>query len=343
MKKELWKPILGYEGRYEVSNFGRVKSLPKKYKNPLTKGYSVTKEYILKQRKDSQGYIVSLLINDNGFRKVWKAHRLVAMMFLQKEEGKNTVNHKNGIKHDNNVSNLEWCTDSQNRVHAIALKNHKFTGSVNDVKGKDVLELEYTYPKLSETDHIDVEVWKPISGYENRYIISNLGNVKSLKRIKYSKVCGGFCELKERLHICKTNKHGYKSVILYDEDGKGTGFRINRLVATAFIPNTKNKPYVNHINGVKDDNRVENLEWVTAKENLHHAVHALKTKWSNVGIKNGAYGKATANSRKVNCATLGITFRSVLEASKQLGISEQYLRQSLKNDSFLKGLYFKYI
>lgn len=104
------------------------------------------------------------------------------------------------------------------------------------------------------------EIWKPVVGYEGYYEVSNLGNVRSLKRKGYK---NGNLRQGE-----KTT--GYLIVVLY-KDGKGTTKSVHRLVAKAFIPNPKNKPQVNHIDSNRKNNKVENLEWVTRAENAQHA------------------------------------------------------------------------
>lgn len=103
-------------------------------------------------------------------------------------------------------------------------------------------------------------MWKPISGYETTYEVSDGGLVRSLggRRGTHGKVLKGF------------NYKGYRKVDLCINSKKRT-FQVHRLVAEAFIPNPDNLPKVNHIDGVKHNNAVSNLEWCTHTENMHHA------------------------------------------------------------------------
>lgn len=137
-----------------------------------------------------------------------------------------------------------------------------------------------------------LEVWKDIPNYEGLYQISNLGNVKSLcfgaRNIRKSNIV-------KLLHQSPNNL-GYHKVELY-KDGKSKMFYVHRLVAISFIPNPDNKPQINHKDGNKDNNTVDNLEWVTSKENLHHAVETGLRRRSQM---KGITGKLNKNSKKIN-------------------------------------------
>ena len=116
------------------------------------------------------------------------------------------------------------------------------------------------------------EVWKDIEGYEGYYQVSNLGQVRSLDRTIPFR--GGEKKLEGMILKQKLNK-GYNMVGI-SMGGKQKGKLTSRLVAKAFIDNPENKPEVNHIDENKQNNRVENLEWVTAKENANHGTRNQK-------------------------------------------------------------------
>lgn len=107
------------------------------------------------------------------------------------------------------------------------------------------------------------ETWLPIQGFENSYLVSNLGNIWSLRRNKV-------------LSVRKTTK-GYGQVNL-SKRGRMTTHRVHRLVATHFLPNPLNLPEVNHLNENKLDNRVENLEWCDRSHNVNHGDRTEKQK-----------------------------------------------------------------
>ena len=130
-----------------------------------------------------------------------------------------------------------------------------------------------------------MEIWKNVVGFEEQYEISNLGNLRSKERfVKHWR--GGERKYKSNVKNIRLNDKGYFRCNLKNE-GKRYDFTIHKLVALAFLPNEENKPFVNHKNGIKTDNRVENLEWCSASENVTHAVknRLIKTKLTDEQAK----------------------------------------------------------
>ena len=144
--------------------------------------------------------------------------------------------------------------------------------------------------------------WRDIEGYEGKYQVNQIGQVRSLNYRRTGKT--------KRLKL-GTNKDGYNHVRL-GKNGKYKCCLVHRLVAQAFIPNPDNLPEVNHKNEVESDNRVENLEWCTRKYN------------NSYGTRNERAGKTVMGennpmSRKVRCIELDIIFNCVADANKYLG------------------------
>jgi hypothetical protein len=131
------------------------------------------------------------------------------------------------------------------------------------------------------------EKWKPVKGYEDYYEVSSLGRFRSLPKLVGGR--WGTAQYKGRvIKVVANPVHGYGQVSLVGQNGKKS-FRAHRLVAQAFIPNPEKKPYINHIDCEKLNNRVENLEWVTAKENTAHIF--------KLGRENRNKGEQCANSK----------------------------------------------
>lgn len=189
-----------------------------------------------------------------------------------------------------------------------------------------------------------MENWRPIKGFEDKYEVSDKGNVRSLsyRNTDTTNVLTPVADRKGYLMVglCRNCKMKWE--------------KVHRLVASAFIPNPKEKPQVNHINGNKADNRSENLEWVTARENL---IHAYKS-----GLKQGSveYGKMLGESQKdaliarnkentkpviaTNLKTgEKILFESAAEVERVLGINHASVPRVCKGkQKAAKGYSFRY-
>lgn len=121
---EIWKDIVGYEGLYQVSNLGRVKSLPK------MAGFRSQPEKLTAIFVDKHGYHKANLYKNNTHKQVY-VHILVAQAFVSNDDNKPQVNHKDGDKSHNFDTNLEWCTAKENVIHAYT------TGLKHGKKGVD--------------------------------------------------------------------------------------------------------------------------------------------------------------------------------------------------------------
>ena len=164
---------------------------------------------------------------------------------------------------------------------------------------------EEIYKNLSLED-LPGEVWKDIVGYEGLYQVSNLGRMKVLKH----PVNRGFCKCftKESIIKPRIKDNGYLFVCLSKGTTKSMKNRyIHRLVAEAFIPNNQNKPQVDHIDGDKKNNIVENLIWATQEENINN----ICTKYRSKKIR-GIVCILNDNTIK--------KYKSISDASKDLGI-----------------------
>lgn len=238
----------------------------------------------------------NLTYNDGKKRKT-KVHRMVAEAFISNPNQLPMVNHKDGDTHNFHVSNLEWVTASENNIHAAR------TGlrAIGD-QTPNYIPLEGS---------VD---WMPIPEYPN-YVISNIGEVMNVRT--------------KRILKPAINPRGYVEVNLW-KSNKGTTLQVHRLVYMAFKEAVIQPQFViNHIDGNKTNNDINNLEKVTYQENNLHAAYVIKTH----------------NSAKpvVQCDDDGYILRefpSIAEAHRVLGINN--ISHAIKVGGKAGGFYWHF-
>lgn len=292
----IWKPIKDFP-YYEVSNTGLVKN--------------IIRNVVARPSSNSCGYIrIGLTKEKFGKPQMFLMHRLVAEAFIPNDdETKTLVNHKNGITTDNHVENLEWCTHSENIIHAhksgliekYERKINQYDLSGNFIKSfKSAEEAGYylggkssaqsvrkvcrgireshlgfkwsfNAPRVSEEENKDLEneTWKEYR--DSGYFISTCGRVKSKRN-------GDIKALSQR------NKNTYVEIQIRIKN-ESKSFKIHRLVAELFIPNNDlQKIEVDHINGDKSNNHVNNLQWITPDDNKRKAQNMKVLQYNLDGV-----------------------------------------------------------
>jgi len=294
------------------------------------------------------GYLNISLINNIG-QKTCKVHRLVALAFIPNYDNKSDVNHKNKNKVDNTLNNLEWMTRTENNIHGklnviITTNKNKPINRI-DKKTNEILEkynsielaAEWVFNLgLTKTTHngrnsignvitgisksaygfrwelentnqsLENEVWnqviiKDVIDNDKQYYVSSLGRFKNSSGIIMDNY--------------KVNENGYVRVFIYNKT-----YALHRLIALAFLENKENKEQVNHIDGNKLNNCLNNLEWVTNQENQ---IHKFK-----IGLGNNFTRKIVQFDLEMNKIQ---DFGSIVEASKILNIGKSNIRGVLTN------------
>jgi hypothetical protein len=333
---EIWKQIKGFEN-YEISSKGNVRN--------------IKTQKILKSHERSSYLRVQLCRN-----KSLSIHRLVGEAFIPNPENKAQINHKDKNRMNNNVENLEWNTALENNIHRSAnciqinnqnikvwridkitnkklelynsfmiaanwCYNNKLCNSIitaskcinKATKGSNKTSYGFKW-KIVEPIYIEGEIWKNVFINNisfDKYFVSNLARFKNSKGII--------------MENYKIPKSGYISITIQKNK-----YFLHRLVASTFIQNIDNKPAVNHIDGCKTNNNVNNLEWVTIQENNQHNY--------NIGLLK-AFTRPIIqydlDNNEIN------RFNSIKEASDKLNIKT--IKNVLsKNQKTAGGFIFKY-
>jgi hypothetical protein len=179
MENIIWKDIKGYEGFYQVSNYGQVKSL-ERFRKSNRNSFSIVRERIMKSKVDKYGYLAYSLCKDNKM-SYFTSHRLVAIAFIPNTNNYNQVNHINGNKLDNSVSNLEWCDNQHNMRESFRLGLNKARKSKDNVLSKKVAKIK---------DGVIIKEYYSLTdaSVDNNVVKSAIGNCLKNR----SKSCAGF-------------------------------------------------------------------------------------------------------------------------------------------------------
>jgi hypothetical protein len=342
---EEWKQVENFEN-YEISTWGNIRNMVtnKTLKNCLKSGY----------------YHVALI--NNKIKKSFKIHRLVALSFILNPENKTDVNHKDKNKLNNHISNLEWNTRKENNIHrniGLIIKTNKNKPLYRvDARTKEKVERYNSIEEagiwalnnnLTKTSHngrnaignclsrlsnkaygfeweyenknedLENEIWEQVIINEDdktdkKYFVSTLGRFKN----SFGIIMDNY----------KVNENGYIRVYIYDKT-----YYLHRLIAQAFLSNPEKKEQVNHKDGNKLNNALDNLEWVTNQENQ---IHKFAT-----GLGNNFTRKIVQYDLKMNEIK---KFSSIVEAAKELIIGKSNIFGVLTNyRKTAGGFIFKYL
>lgn len=179
------------------------------------------------------------------------------------------------------------------------------------------------------------EIWKDIKGYELRYEVSNLGRVRRKERVISVIGNHGPMQVHYKPHISSPYKErkGYMRLWLVNNNGKRCQKMIHVLVAEAFIPNPDNRPFVDHLNTIRDDNRAENLRWVTSKENANNVSTKKHYSKAKTGVSIPSLWKSViqydVQGKKIK------EWESMTKAESELGLTKGNISRCCKGKVFV--------
>lgn len=175
---------------------------------------------------------------------------------------------------------------------------------------------------------------KNLLGYEGLYLIDSLGNIVSCPRQNGARFVNQY-----KILGTKTNKFGYKEVAL-SKDGKTKTVLLHRLIAIHFVDNPHNLPCVNHKNGIKTDNRIENLEWCTKSQNTKHAYDNNLggfRDYANEGIRAMNQYTQYVLVRLISPDGSELQFDSARSAAEYLGTTKDEVTRAIRKSQRVKG------
>jgi hypothetical protein len=333
MLEEKWLSIINFS-RYEISSFGNVRNI-KTLKN-------------LKLRLNHSGYVNLCILNDQNEHKSVLVHRLVGETFIENKNNKKTIHHINFIRNDNRVENLEWSNtiEQNNKKRDTLIISH-----LNNV----IWRLSLDNEKIEKYDFLkDAVSWCIQNNIHNSQSVRTLyNNISKVCKNKQSSAYGyKWCydiynknDIWEEVPIIYSNNlknvfvstngkikynnnkitYGYKNVGYLSVSLNKKTFFIHRIVAQTFIQNPENKLFVNHKDGNKLNNNINNLEWVTHQENIQHAINNKLSPITKEVIQ-----------FDLNMNIINIFF-SINEASKILNIKRQNIALVCKNINLTAG------
>lgn len=190
IRTEIWRPIEGFEGLYEVSNYGNVKALPKRIDSGGC--HRDFPERMMRSADDKDGYLRLSLYDSNHKAHTKKVHRLVADAFLGNPDKLSQINHKDGNKKNNHVENLEWCTQSHNMKHAVRTGLIRLDGIHNPNHKLRTEDVEYIKKHYIPKDKNYSMKALAVSFGVNRKTIANIVKGDTWTGGRYGRCSGNF-------------------------------------------------------------------------------------------------------------------------------------------------------
>lgn len=300
MQKEIWKDVKGFEGYYQVSDLGNVKSVKRnvKYFSSRWKTYVSfpVDEKILNPSPTRYGSVF-VNLKRNSEKKTLSVGRMVAEAFIPNPNNLSFVGYKDGDQMNNRAENLFWTTKTQDNGYSeipeCVLKN-------------------------------ETEEWRDLVGYEGFYEVSSFGNVRSIERINASNH-----KTYSKIKNIRKDRYGRLKTSL-TKDGVKKTFQIHRLVAMAFVDGYFEGATVNHKDENPCNNYYKNLEWMTKGDNNRYGTKARRT-----GDKNGyPVEQLTLEGKHI------AFYKSIKDAARETGCSTSCIsnvchRKSKQSQGFL--------